>query len=677
MFENRSKPSDAVPVSKALIELIGVRRVFEHRASPVHALNGVSLRIHAGEFVCLTGPSGSGKSTLLNIIGCLDRPTEGLCRVVNTDAAMLDDDGLAAFRRDAVGFVFQSYNLLESFTALDNVELPARYAGRPRRECRRLAHESMATLGVGYCGLRRPAELSGGEQQRVAVARALINGAPVILADEPTGALDAAHAGELLDELEALADQGHAVIVASHDGTVAARAHRVVELSDGVVVRDSGSESLRQEAAEDVLRRHRGAMPWLTVVRSGLAALGASRLRALLTVSSVALGTWSILALLSLVEGVGRDIAAAMERMGTNRLTVTPPMRAGGQLQRSPLTMDDAEALNDGVGNITAVIPSMWERLPVGRSGELMDAVIVRAKSESVPRTTQNVRWPLEQGTYLTQRELDEAAQVAVIGPTVRKRLFASGEDPLGTHVHINGLGFVVKGVFTDHPRQEGEGEMMWSSPAAYEWRGRVIHIPFRSGADVLFGRHSLNGLDVLVTDVARIDETAASIKDALYRRHGIDFDVQNNALLWISGKKLSGVHIVVFSTIGAAAIVVGGLGIMAVSLASVSQRAREIGIRRAVGARRRDITAQFLVETAVTTSIGGALGVLLGSAGSPLLSQLTGAPVAFAHWFAPVALTCAFGAGFVFGIVPAHRAARLDPVAALAPRGYGIVIGG
>ena len=207
----------------------------------------------------------------------------------------------------------------------------------------------------------------------------------------------------------------------------------------------------------------------------------------------------------------------------------------------------------------------------------------------------------------------------------------------------------------------------MWSTRAVYEWLGTVIHIPFRTGASVLFGRPNLNGLDVLVTDPARIDETATDIKDVLYRRHGIDFAVQNDALLWISGKKLSDVHIVIFTTIGAVAIVVGGLGIMAVSLASVNQRTREIGIRRAVGARRRDITAQFLVETAVATSIGGALGVLLSSAGGPLLSQSTGAPVAFVFWFVPVTLACAFATGLGFGILPARRATRLDPVTALA----------
>ena len=656
-----------------LVELSGVSRVFEGEGEEqVRALDGISLRIHAGEFVCVTGPSGSGKSTLMHVIGCLDRATEGECRIAGTDVGTLDDDGLAILRRHAFGFVFQSYNLLESQSAAANVELPATYAGLRAGQRHSRAREILETLGLGDRLDHRPAELSGGEQQRVAIARALMNGARVILADEPTGAIDTGQGGEVLDLLEALAERGHAVVVVSHDRVVADRAYRVVELVDGRVVADSGASRPESPRSAPDTRApqtsRRSTIPWLAAVRHGLVALRTSGLRGALTVFSVALGTWSVLALLGLSEGVRLDIADAMEEMGANRLTISSMTfgRPGEPSRDQLLTLADADAIAEGVANVSSVLPRMGQRLRVSR-GEVVDLIRVHALSVYEPRTTQNAPWPLSEGTYLSEEDRDAVAQVAVIGPTVRDRLFSSEESPLGQHVDIDGLPFVVKGVLVPHPRKIGEGEIMLSGPRARESAGTVIHIPFETGADLVFGRKNLNGLDILVTDVERIDETAGDIKDLLFRHHGMEYEITNQALIWVSGKKLKTMHLALFGAIAGIALVLGGMTIVAVSLAGVSQRRREIGIRRAVGARRRDITAQFVVETGVATTLGGAIGALLSFGGSSLLAQITGAPVAFEPWFALVALGCAIATGLAFGIVPARRAAGLDPVLALA----------
>ena len=363
------------------------------------------------------------------------------------------------------------------------------------------------------------------------------------------------------------------------------------------------------------------------------------------------------------------DIADAMEEMGANRLSVSSMAfgRPGEPARLQPLTLADADAIAERVANVSSVQPGMWERLMVSRGGELIDPVIVRALSVYEPRTYQNATWPLSEGTYLSEEDRDAVAQVAVIGPTIRDRLFSLDESPLGQHVDINGLPFVVKGVLTPHPRKIGEGEMMWAGPNAREWDGTVVHIPFETGANLIFGKENLNGLDVLLTDAERIDETARDIKDLLFRHHGTEYGVTNQALIWISGKKLKTMHLALFGAIAGIALILGGMTIVAVSLAGVSQRRREIGIRRAVGARRRDITAQFVVETGIATTLGGAIGALSSFAGSSLLAQVTGAPVAFEPWFALVALGCAIAMGLAFGIVPARRAAGLDPVSALA----------
>ena len=398
--------------SDPIIELTGVGRVFEDEGEgQVRALDDVSLRIHPGEFVCVTGPSGSGKSTLLNIIGCLDRATEGHCRIAGTDVATLDDDGLAGLRRHVFGFVFQSYNLLDSLTALGNVELPATYTALPASRRQRRAREILRTIGLGGRHDHRPAELSGGEQQRVAIARALMNDAQVILADEPTGALDTAQSEEILALLEQLADRGHAVVVVSHDKTVADRAHRRVELADGRVVADADPSRAQRrsfaggEAAPGV------GMPWLGAVRSGLASMRSRRLAAALTVASVAAGVWSVLALLGLSEGARDDSLESLERMGANRLTVGGLVFADGKVERLPLTLADAQAMRQGVANLRAVRPRMNKGLHVQRGTEVIDEVIIRGTTLSEPKTTQNVSWPLVGGTYLTPRDGDDLAQ--------------------------------------------------------------------------------------------------------------------------------------------------------------------------------------------------------------------------------------------------------------------------
>ena len=225
--------------SAPLIELRAVSRIYRRsEEAGVAALSGISLRIGVGEFVCITGPSGSGKSTLLNILGCLDPPTSGSYRFAGREVSRLEPDTLAWLRREAFGFVFQSYNLLDSATTLENVELPGFYAGLGRIRRRKRAQDLLAELGLAERARHRPAELSGGEQQRASIARALMNGGRVILADEPTGALDQQNGKRILDHLEVLAHKGHTVVIVSHSPDVAKRTDRQIELRDGHIIND-------------------------------------------------------------------------------------------------------------------------------------------------------------------------------------------------------------------------------------------------------------------------------------------------------------------------------------------------------------------------------------------------------------------------------------------------------
>jgi putative ABC transport system ATP-binding protein len=224
--------------NSAVVELEDVTKVYQMGDVKVHALCGISLTVHKGEYVAIMGSSGSGKSTLMNIIGLLDRPTTGNYCINGTDVTKLGKSNFADMRNREIGFVFQRFNLLARIPAERQVELPLFYAGIPGSQGRQMSLEALARVGLGDRTNHRPDELSGGEQQRVAVARALVNRPSLILADEPTGALDSKTGAEILKLFDELHEQGLTLIVVTHDPKVAQRAERIVTLSDGEVVSD-------------------------------------------------------------------------------------------------------------------------------------------------------------------------------------------------------------------------------------------------------------------------------------------------------------------------------------------------------------------------------------------------------------------------------------------------------
>ncbi len=220
-----------------IVETKNLTKIYKMGAAMVHALQGVDLVVERGEFISVMGRSGSGKSTLLNLLGCLDRPTEGVIHLDGLEVTRLPKRRLPRIRREKVGFVFQQFNLLSSLTALENVMLPLRYTDVSRREGRRRAHALLEEVGLGDRVTHRPTEMSGGEQQRVAVARALINNPAIVLADEPTGELDTHTAGEIIGLLHELNQrEGQTFIVVTHDPLVAESTDRTIYLQDGMIV---------------------------------------------------------------------------------------------------------------------------------------------------------------------------------------------------------------------------------------------------------------------------------------------------------------------------------------------------------------------------------------------------------------------------------------------------------
>jgi putative ABC transport system ATP-binding protein len=227
---------DAVPAS--LISMRDIWKTYQMGSEEVHALHGVSFDVQKGEYVAIIGPSGSGKSTLMNLIGCLDTPTKGEYWINGKNVSEMDDDELARIRNKEVGFVFQTFNLLARATSLHNVELPLIYAGISSAERHEKAKQSLASVDLTDRMMHRPNELSGGQRQRVAIARALVNHPSILLADEPTGALDTATSNEIMNLFERLHAEGNTIIVVTHEPDIAARSHRVISIRDGMIEKD-------------------------------------------------------------------------------------------------------------------------------------------------------------------------------------------------------------------------------------------------------------------------------------------------------------------------------------------------------------------------------------------------------------------------------------------------------
>lgn len=229
----------------ALITARSLAKIYRMGEERVRALDGVDFEIAEGEFAAIVGPSGSGKSTLMNLIGGLDRASDGVLTIAGGTLAKMNDATLAAFRNKRIGFVFQSFNLLPRLSALENVELPMIYAGMTPARRRKRAAELLAEVGLGERGRHRPTQLSGGQQQRVAIARALACSPSLLLADEPTGALDTKTGAEILALFKELNRDGVTIVIVTHDPGVAANAQRVIEMRDGRITSDRRTEASR------------------------------------------------------------------------------------------------------------------------------------------------------------------------------------------------------------------------------------------------------------------------------------------------------------------------------------------------------------------------------------------------------------------------------------------------
>ncbi|MBK8063620.1 MAG: MacB family efflux pump subunit [Betaproteobacteria bacterium] len=639
-----------------MIRLEAVTKTYRSGELAVQVLHDVSLEIHAGEFVAIMGASGSGKSTLMNILGCLDRPSSGTYRFMGRDVSGLDRDELAQLRREAFGFVFQSYNLIATATAQENVEIPAVYSGVAPQARHARAAELLTTLGLADRLEHKPNQLSGGQQQRVSIARALMNGGRIILADEPTGALDTKSGTEVMALLRDLSARGHTVILITHAPEVGAQADRVIEIRDGDIVRDPGPAPRRAGQAADagLSDGRNGSLlnDMYESAKSAVRALRANLFRTALTLLGIVIGVGSVIAMLAVGDGAKESVLSRISAMGTNLLLVRPgaPNRRGQGGSIATLVPEDALAIKS-LPNVLAAVPELGGGV-TARYGNADHQTQATATSEDFPLARA---WSMGRGTFFSAADVRSYAAVAVIGQTVADNLFA-GEDPVGRYILLNNVPVQVLGVLS----------VRGASPYGSDQDDTIL-VPLTTGGLRLFGQRFLRNITVAVDDVALIDETQDAVTVLLTERHRtVDFQIRNMASIIEATEQTQNTLTILLGSIAAISLLVGGIGVMNIMLVSVSERTREIGIRMATGARMRNILQQFLTEAMVVSALGGLIGVAAGLGSASLIAAF-GTPVSYSAGPVLLAFGCAFATGLVFGYMPARKAARLDPVVALS----------
>lgn len=659
-----------------LLELKDVRRSYQSGATMVEVLHGIDLTVKAGEMVAIIGPSGSGKSTLMNIIGCLDNPSSGSYKVMGQDTLNMAPDELAALRRDFFGFIFQRYHLLGHLCARENVQVPAVYAGVRKHKRDERAKELLGSLGLDERTEYKPSHLSGGQQQRVSIARALMNGGQIILADEPTGALDTKSGQDVMKTLQELNDQGHTVIIVTHDPRIAACARRVIAIEDGSIKSDTINEQIKDINGDihkdnssanttDVplstsLVKKQWSLTWSSYLDRfkeafimAYRAMLSNRMRTLLTMLGIIIGIMAVVSVVALARGASEKIIANIAAMGTNTITIYPGQRMGdvrsGRVRS--LTPRDLVVLQ-GQPFVDSVSASVQTNALLRRGAQESNAMAQGVSLDLFRVYGLKVK----EGRIFSNQELQDRAQVGVIDDNAAK-LFFPTESALGKNIIVGNISVKVIGILakTDSFVIRGENPN--------------IFMPYTSVMTRLINQNYLSSIVVRIKEGFSTPVAESSIKSMLISRHGRqDFFMQSSDTIMKSIESATATFTIMISAIAVISLVVGGIGVMNIMLVSVTERTREIGIRMAVGARQSDILSQFLIEAVMVCMLGGLLGVILSYiVGQVIMHFVPAITLSYSMFSIIAAVLTSSAIGIAFGFMPARSASKLNPIEALA----------
>ncbi len=646
-----------------VIEIKNLKKTYRLEKLDVPVLHGVNLEITQGEFVAIMGQSGSGKSTLLNILGLLDKPSEGSYKLAGIETSNYSNNELAALRNCYLGFIFQQFNLLPKLTILENVSLPAIYTDSKDKETFRDSLKLLDMVGLSERIKHRPSEVSGGQQQRAAIARSLINKPLIIFADEPTGNLDTKSSKEIIKILEDLNNTGITIIMVTHEAELTACATKIVKIQDGLIISDK--KIAEKSSSNPVFQKKTFKHKTFSLVRKfrdyfkeASRSLLGNKMRSILSVLGIMMGVASLIAMSAIVNGAKRDIAKDIANLGRPDILLVVPSCSQNNIYIK-LNIDDIDDLKKNVSGIRTVSGGCYQReqLNIATNSKNCNTMLIGVSA--VYADLKN--YYISDGRFFTETENREKKKVAVLGKTVIKKLYGDENfNPTGKYIKINRTDFQVIGVL--------------QAKGSREWRdedNKVI-IPLNTALYRTFGTKELEFMDVQVNEDADITKVSESIIKRLLFMHRLPA-TEKNAVRVINmneiKKTLSSVtrtFTYLFGSIAFISLLIGGIGIMNIMFVSVSERTKEIGLRKAIGANNADILFQFIIESVFVCCIGGIIGILFGSG----LSVITGKFAGWAIYITPFSIGFAFCfsglIGLTFGVWPARKAALLNPIDAL-----------
>ncbi|MFA5276150.1 MAG: ABC transporter permease [Candidatus Omnitrophota bacterium] len=653
-----------------MIEVRNLNKTYQMGQVKVEALRDVSLKISSGEFIAIMGPSGSGKSTLMHVLGLLDRPDSGEYLLTGTEITKLSDQELALIRNRLMGFVFQQFHLLPRMTALENVELPLIYAGK--RHCKEKAEKEISEVGLKDRMFHRPNELSGGQQQRVAIARSLVNDPPVIFADEPTGNLDSKSKEEILSILKRLNEKGKTIVVVTHENEIAAHAKRLIHMRDGRIISDktvsdqiAAGISLPEDLIKNILSKSasavKGGMEFFDYMRQAVFAMFAHKLRAFLSILGILIGVAAVITMLAVGQGAKESIEKMLASLGSNLLVVMPGAHAHGAVSlQSGITTrfnyQDIAAIKKLTNYVNKVSPGVNSRVQLvyknnnwntQLEGVDVDYAQMRA---SVPTF----------GRFFSSEEVRMKGKVALLGTTAIRELF-SNSNPIGETIKINLINFKVIGILpvkgSAGPRDQDD----------------LVVIPVTTAMYRVLGKDYIDYIYVEVKSPELIETAQEEIAKLIIKQHRLitkdqkdSFRIFNMSDIKKTLESTTKTMSLLLGAIAAISLLVGGIGIMNIMLVSVTERTREIGLRKAIGANNKDILTQFLIEAILMAFIGGLAGVMLGAGVAAVITFIAGWSVRVSLYSVALSTLFSLAVGVIFGLWPAKQAAQLNPIEAL-----------